>query len=66
MKFYLKYTVVELDLGFPGGSVGKALSEMQKTWVISMGWEDLPEKEMSTQSSILACEIQWTEEPGGL
>ena len=66
MKFYLKYTVVELDLGFPGGSVGKALSAMQKTWVISMGWEDLPEKEMSTQSSILACEIQWTEEPGGL
>ena len=24
------------------------------------------EKEMATQSSILAWEIQWTEEPGGL
>ena len=32
----------------------------------SLGWEDPLEKEMTTHSSILAYEIQWTEEPGGL
>ena len=32
----------------------------------SLGREDLLEKEMVTQSSILAWEIPWTEEPGGL
>ena len=31
-----------------------------------MGQEDPQEKEMATQSSILAWEIPWTEEPGGL
>ena len=29
------------------------------------GWEDLLEEEMSTQPSILAWRIPWTEEPGG-
>ena len=38
----------------------------QKTWVHSLGREDLLEKEMATQSSILALEIPWTEEPGEL
>ena len=31
-----------------------------------MDWEDPPEKKMTTHSSILAWEIPWTEEPGGL
>ena len=31
-----------------------------------LGWEDLLEKEMAMHSSILAREIPWTEEPGGL
>ena len=35
-------------------------------WVRSLGQEDLLEKEMATHSSILAWEIPWTEEPGGL
>ena len=35
-------------------------------WVRSLGWEDLLEEEMATRSSILAWEIPWTEEPGGL
>ena len=35
-------------------------------WVQSLGWEDPLEEEMATHSSILACEIPWTEEPGGL
>ena len=39
---------------------------MQETWVWSLGWEGLLEKEMATHSSLLAWEIQrkWTEEPG--
>ena len=32
----------------------------------SLGWEDPLEKEMATHSNILAWEIPWTEEPGGL
>ena len=42
---------------------------MQKTWnpgLWSLGQEDLLEEEMTTHSSILACRIPWTEEPGGL
>ena len=35
-------------------------------WVQSLGWEDPLEKEMATHSSILAWEIPWTEELGGL
>ena len=37
-----------------------------ETCVQSPGWEDPPEKEMATHSSILAWKISWTEEPGGL
>ena len=44
----------------------KRLSTMQETWVQSLGWEDLLEKEMATHSSILAWKIPWTEEPGRL
>ena len=39
---------------------------MQETQIWSLGWEDPLEKEMATHSSILAWEIPWTEEPGGL
>ena len=38
---------------------------MQDTWVQSLGHEDPLEKGMATHSSILACRIPWTEEPGG-
>ena len=38
----------------------------QESQVRSLGWEDPLEKEMATHSSILAWEIPWTEEPGGL
>ena len=47
--------------GFPGDSVVKNL-----TWVPSLGWEDLLEKEMAAPSSSLAWEIPWTEESDGL
>ena len=44
----------------------KSLSTMQETQVRSLGQEDPLEKEMATHSRILAEEIPWTEEPGGL
>ena len=40
-----------------------AKQEMQ---VLSLGQEDRLKEEMATHSSILAWEIPWTEEPGGL
>ena len=46
--------------------VGKNLPAMQETWVRSLGWEDLLEKEMVTHSGILAWRIPRTEEPGRL
>ena len=39
---------------------------MQETWVPSLGQEDPLKKKMATHSSILAREIPWTEESGGL
>ena len=49
------------------------VAQMVKNWlamlepqVQSLGWEDLPEKEMATHSSILAWRIPWAEEFGGL
>ena len=44
----------------------KNLPAMQVTWLQSLGWEDSLEKGMVTHSSILAWEVLWTEEPGGL
>ena len=44
----------------------KNLPAMQETWIRSLGQEDPLEKEMATHYSILAWEIPWTEEPGGL
>ena len=40
--------------------------ETQETQVQSLGQEDPLEEEMLTHSSILAWEIPWMEEPGGL
>ena len=40
--------------------------EMQEMQIQSLGREDPLEKEMAAHSSILAWEIPWTEEPGGL
>ena len=53
--------------GFPGGSVVKNPPAKKETQVCSQDWEDpLVEKETATHSSILAWEMPWTEEPGGL
>ena len=35
-------------------------------WVRSLGQEDPQKEETASRSSILAWEIPWTEEPGGL
>ena len=43
-----------------------AMQGREEMWVRSLVWEDSPEKEMATHSSILAWRIPWTEEPGGL
>ena len=42
------------------------MQKMQETWVWSLDQEDHLEEEMTTHSNILAWEILWTEEPGGL
>ena len=44
----------------------KNLPTIRETWVQSLGWQDPLEQGMATHSSILAREIPWTEEPGGL
>ena len=65
LTFCLKFCVLS-----SGGASGKELPlPMQETWemlVQSLSGEDMLEKEMATLSRILAWEIQWTEEPGGL
>ena len=48
----------------PGGSDSKKSAQNAGDRVLSLGWEDLPEKEMVTYCSILAWRIPWTEEPG--
>ena len=42
------------------------MQEMQEKWVWSLGLEDSPGEGNGDPSSILAWEIPWTEEPGGL
>ena len=42
------------------------LPAVQVTRVQPLGWKDPLEKGMATHSSILAWEIPWTEDPGGL
>ena len=43
-----------------------AMQETQEMRVQSLGLEDPLEEEITTHSSILAWEISWTEDPGGL
>ena len=44
----------------------KNLPTMQETQDQSLGWADSLKKGIATCSSILACRIPWTEEPGRL
>ena len=52
--------------GLPGGSGVKNPYAKQKRQVQPLDQEDPLEEEMTTGSSILAWEIPWTEESGGL
>ena len=56
----------EINVSQKCGSAVKNPPAKQERRVQSLGREDLLEKEMATHSSILAWEIPWTEEPGGL
>ena len=42
------------------------MQEMQERQVWLLVWEDPPEKDMATHSSIIVWEIIRTKEPGGL
>ena len=53
-------------MGFPGGSDGKESACNAGDPGSTPGLGRSPEKGMATHSSILAWEIPWTEEPGGL
>ena len=56
-------------MGLPGGSVVKNMPAKAGHVVSisgSLGQEDPQEKEMATDSSVLAWEVPWTEEPGRL
>ena len=50
--------------GFPGGK--ESACQCRRRGVRSMSWEDPLKEGMAAHSSILAWEIPWTEEPGGL
>ena len=64
-NFYLNMGMETL-MDFPGGSVIKNLPASVETQVWSLGPKDPLEKERATHSSVLAWEILWPEEPGGL
>ena len=54
--------------GFPGGSSSKEPAcqcRRHETQVQSLGRKDSLEESLATHSSILACRIPWTVDPGG-
>ena len=52
--------------GLPRWLSEESTCPVQERQVRSLAGEDPLEEEMTTHSSILACGIPWTEEPGGL
>ena len=57
---------METARAFPTTQLVKNLPAMQETQVQCLGQEDPLEKEMATQSNILAWRIPWMEEPSRL
>ena len=53
-------------MGFSGGAVVKNPPASAEDGVQSLVQRDPLEEEMATHSRVLAWEIPWTEEPGGL
>ena len=62
---YANYIFLIHTEGFPGGSTSAYNTGNMRDVGLIPGSED-PEEGMVTHSSILACRIPWTEEPGGL
>ena len=60
------FELTRCSTSFPVALTVKKPPAMRETWVPSLGREDPLEKEMATHSSIVAWEIPWTEELGGL
>ena len=46
--------------------MAQTVKNLSAVKVLSLGWEDLLEKQLATHSSILAWRISGTKEPGGL
>ena len=67
-SFYFYLLIYNLQTGLPWQPprTVKNLSTMQEIWVQYLGWEDILEKGMATDSSVLAWRIAWTVDPGGL
>ena len=59
----LRILVFSICQGLPWWLNGK---ESPCKWILSLSQEDPLEKEVASHSSILAWEIPWTEQPGGL
>ena len=60
------YTVRMAEKGFPGGSVVRSLPANAGNMGSIPGSGRSLGKKIATYSSILAWEIPWTDEPGGL
>ena len=63
---HFPFHILVLTMDFLVAQMVKHLSTMRETWVQSLGWEGLLEKEIAIHSSILAWKIPWKEEPGRL
>ena len=63
---YLSGNSVFLNVDFQVAQLVENLPAIEEMKVQSLSQEDPLEKGMTTHSSILAWEIPWTEEPGGL
>ena len=62
-----KYPQISVTSGTsPVAQMVKRLPTIRETWVQSLGWEDILEREMATHSNALAWRIPWAEKPGRL
>ena len=60
-KKHIYTTIQRLPPWLSGKESAWNAGDMQKTWIWSLDWENLLEKEVATHSSILFWEFPWTE-----
>ena len=65
-NFFFKILILEKTNRFPQWLSGKKSAWQDGSHGFDSWFGNIPWKEMATPSSILAWEIPWTEEPGGL